>query len=112
MCLLTFSFYMLTQHPDIEHRLRQEIFEKVGPTGSPSYEQMREMKYTKAFLNGMNQCTVFHEERKIDTPCRGSQTLSTGVSNSPCQKHISHMSPTILAQSIKGPTTSLLFYLL
>ncbi|KAF8960252.1 cytochrome P450 [Flammula alnicola] len=51
MCLLTFSFYMLTQHPDIEQRLRQEIFEKVGPTGSPTYDQMREMKYMRAFLN-------------------------------------------------------------
>jgi hypothetical protein len=44
---------MLTQHPDIEHRLRKEIFEKVGATDSPTYEQMREMKYTRAFLNGM-----------------------------------------------------------
>ncbi|KIM42743.1 hypothetical protein M413DRAFT_444410 [Hebeloma cylindrosporum] len=51
MCLLSFSFYMLAQHPEIEHRLRQEIFEKVGATDSPTYEQMREMKYTRAFLN-------------------------------------------------------------
>ncbi|KAF8905809.1 cytochrome P450 [Gymnopilus junonius] len=38
MSLLSFSLYMLTQHPDIEKRLRQEIFDK--------------MRYMRAFLNG------------------------------------------------------------
>ncbi|CAA7269186.1 unnamed protein product [Cyclocybe aegerita] len=51
MTLLTFSVYMLSQHPDIEHRLRQEVFEKVGITSAPTYENMREMKYVRAFLN-------------------------------------------------------------
>ncbi|KAF8189728.1 cytochrome P450 [Pholiota molesta] len=49
--LLTFAFYMLTQHPDIERRLREEIFEKIGPVGNPTYEHMREMKFMRAFLN-------------------------------------------------------------
>ena len=53
MCLLTFSFYMLSEHPDIEKRLRQEIYDIVGPTGRPTYDHMREMKYMRAFLNGM-----------------------------------------------------------
>lgn len=51
MCLLAFSVYMLAEHPDIEKRLRQEIYEKVGPTAGPKYEHMREMKYMRAFLN-------------------------------------------------------------
>jgi cytochrome P450 len=51
MSLLTFSFYMLSEHPDIEQRLRQEIYEKVGQTGRPTYDQMREMKFMRAFLN-------------------------------------------------------------
>ncbi|KAJ3511197.1 hypothetical protein NLJ89_g4236 [Agrocybe chaxingu] len=51
MSLLTFSMYMLTQHPDIERRLREEIFEKVGPKGVPTYQSMRDMKYVRAFLN-------------------------------------------------------------
>ncbi|KAF8959368.1 cytochrome P450 [Flammula alnicola] len=64
MCLLAFSFYMLSEHPDIEHRLRQEIFEKVGPTNNPTYDQMREMKFVRAFLNGTSfdfilLCTSF-----------------------------------------------------
>ena len=44
---------MLAEHPDIEGRLREEIYEKVGETGSPTYDQIREMKYMRAFLNGM-----------------------------------------------------------
>ena len=61
MCLLTFSFYMLSEHPDIEKRLRQEIFDVVGQTGRPTYDQMREMKYMRAFLNGVysKSCTKF-----------------------------------------------------
>jgi cytochrome P450 len=53
MGLLTFSFYMLSEHPDIERRLRREIFDVVGQTGRPTYDQMREMKYMRAFINGM-----------------------------------------------------------
>ena len=56
MCLLTFSFYMLSEHPDIEKRLRQEIYDVVGQTGRPTYDQMREMKYMRAFLNGNYVC--------------------------------------------------------
>ena len=44
---------MLSEHPDIEHRLRQEIYERVGESERPTYDQMREMKYMRAFLNGM-----------------------------------------------------------
>ena len=52
MGLLTYSMYMLTEHPECEQRLRQEIFDKVGSTNKPTYDNMRELKYTKAFLNG------------------------------------------------------------
>ena len=44
---------MLAKHPDIEGRLREEIYQKVGETGRPTYDQIREMKYIRAFLNGM-----------------------------------------------------------
>ena len=44
---------MLSEHPDVEKRLRQEIYDKVGQTGRPRYDQMREMKYMRAFINGM-----------------------------------------------------------
>ncbi|KAF8164780.1 cytochrome P450 [Crassisporium funariophilum] len=51
MCLLTFAFYMLCEHPDIEKRLRNEVFELVGPRGRPTYDHMREMKFMRAFIN-------------------------------------------------------------
>ncbi|RDB15427.1 hypothetical protein Hypma_004172 [Hypsizygus marmoreus] len=48
---LTFAIYMLTQHPDITKRLREEIFRTVGQTGRPTYEHIKEMKYLRAFVN-------------------------------------------------------------
>ncbi|KAJ3576017.1 hypothetical protein NP233_g717 [Leucocoprinus birnbaumii] len=49
--LLTFSMYMLIEHPDIEQRLRNEIIEKVGSERNPTSEDIRELKYLRAFLN-------------------------------------------------------------
>ena len=42
---------MLAEHPEVERRLRHEIFDTVGETESPTYDHMREMKYLRAFLN-------------------------------------------------------------
>jgi cytochrome P450 len=42
---------MLTQHPDITRRLREEISNTVGHC-RPTLEQMKEMKYLRAFING------------------------------------------------------------
>lgn len=49
--LLSFGFYMLSQHPDILQRLRSEIVETVGLTKAPTYDELRNMKYLRAFLN-------------------------------------------------------------
>ena len=48
---LTFAIYMLTQHPHITKRLREEIATIVGMTGRPTYDQIKEMKYLRAFIN-------------------------------------------------------------
>ncbi|KAI9066444.1 cytochrome P450 monooxygenase pc-3 [Trametes sanguinea] len=48
---LTFGVYLLCQHPAVLKRLREEIFEHVGPTRRPTYEDIRNMKYLRAFLN-------------------------------------------------------------
>ncbi|KAF9563333.1 cytochrome P450 monooxygenase pc-1 [Agrocybe pediades] len=50
-CTLTYAFYMLCEHPDIAARLRQEILEHVGPTDRPTYENLRDLKYLRAFIN-------------------------------------------------------------
>jgi cytochrome P450 len=57
--LLTFAVYVLSQHPDITQRLRGEILSQVGPTKRPSYEDIREMKFLRAFINGLNFCFSF-----------------------------------------------------
>ncbi|KAF7331544.1 hypothetical protein MKEN_00033500 [Mycena kentingensis (nom. inval.)] len=48
---LTFSVYMLAEHPDILEKLRAEIFDTVGPARMPTYDDFRSMKYLRAFLN-------------------------------------------------------------
>ncbi|KAF9526730.1 cytochrome P450 [Crepidotus variabilis] len=48
---LTFAFYMLAEHPEIEARLRKEIISTVGPNKRPTYDDIREMKYLRAFIN-------------------------------------------------------------
>ncbi|PPQ71743.1 hypothetical protein CVT24_006507 [Panaeolus cyanescens] len=49
--LLSFSLYMLIENPHIEAKLRAEILKHVGASNTPTYENMREMKYMRAFLN-------------------------------------------------------------
>ncbi len=50
-CMLTFAVYALTQHPDVLARLRKEVLDVVGPTARPTYDNVREMKYMRAFIN-------------------------------------------------------------
>jgi len=47
---------MLIEHREMEQRLRQEILEKVGSERSPTSEDIRELKYLRAFLNGVSKC--------------------------------------------------------
>ncbi|KAJ7573580.1 cytochrome P450 [Mycena floridula] len=48
---LTFCVYILSQRPDILARLRKEVFEQVGSTRRPTYDDIRDMKYLRAFIN-------------------------------------------------------------
>lgn len=50
--MLTIATYFLSQYPHVVRRLRQEILSKVGPTRRPDYDDIREMKYLRAFING------------------------------------------------------------
>lgn len=49
---LTFVIYFLSMYPEVNARLRQEILEKVGPTRRPDYDDIRDMKYLRAVING------------------------------------------------------------
>ncbi|TFK35054.1 cytochrome P450 monooxygenase pc-3 [Crucibulum laeve] len=48
---LTFALYMMAEHPHITRRLRAEILGKVGPTNRPTYDDMRDMRFLRAFIN-------------------------------------------------------------
>jgi len=43
-------------HPEFLTRLREEILSLVGPTRRPTYDDIKELKYLRAVLNG----TYFH----------------------------------------------------
>ncbi|KAJ7239178.1 cytochrome P450 monooxygenase pc-3 [Mycena haematopus] len=49
--LLTFTVYMLAEHPEIVSKLREEILRVVGPTQRPTLDDFRTMKYLRAVLN-------------------------------------------------------------
>ena len=50
--LITFTVYMLSEHPHVYDRLRQEIVATVGNANRPTPEDLRNMKYLRAVLNG------------------------------------------------------------
>ena len=43
---------MLADHPDVFAHLRNEVLETLGPNGKIGPENLREMKYLRAVLNG------------------------------------------------------------
>ncbi|KAI0745823.1 cytochrome P450 monooxygenase pc-2 [Earliella scabrosa] len=48
---LTFAVYRLAEHPEMLRRLREEILDVVGPTRRPTYDDIRNLKYMRAFIN-------------------------------------------------------------
>ena len=50
--MMTVTVYFLSQYPSVLRRLREEILTKVGPTNRPTYDDIRDMKYLRAVLNG------------------------------------------------------------
>jgi len=43
-------------HPAILARLREEVLSHVGASRRPTYDDIRDMKYLRAFINGKRQC--------------------------------------------------------
>ncbi|KAF8338719.1 cytochrome P450 [Cantharellus anzutake] len=48
--LLTYAIYLLCLHPDVTATLRKEVLTYV-PNGSPTFDDIRKMKYLRAVLN-------------------------------------------------------------
>ncbi|KAK0501377.1 cytochrome P450 [Armillaria luteobubalina] len=65
--LLTFAMYMMCEHPKMAQRLRAEILEKLG-TRRPTYDDIRDLKYLRAFLNGVTSKIATTLPNKGRTP--------------------------------------------
>jgi len=55
---LTYVIYILSQYPHVMDRLRQEVLEHVGPTRRPTFDDIRDMKYLRAVLNGKSSAMI------------------------------------------------------
>ena len=77
---------MLAEHPDILARLRKEVLDTIGPTGKVSPENLKEMKYLRAVLNGEPFLTS--QYRSMLNFCRDSEVVSECVRvNIPSSSH-------------------------
>lgn len=44
-CLLTFVTYFMAMHPDVAARLRKEVADQVGLDRTPTFDDIRNMRY-------------------------------------------------------------------
>jgi cytochrome P450 len=49
-CTLSWLFYELSTKPEMVKKLRAEILDYVGPTTSPTYDNLKSMKYLQVFI--------------------------------------------------------------
>jgi cytochrome P450 len=63
---LTFIVYCLAMYPTVLVKLREEILEKVGPTRRPEYDDIKDMKYLRAVINGALFCCIVREQEEAD----------------------------------------------
>lgn len=70
---------MLIEHPEVERRLRKEMLERVGSKRSPTSEDIRGMRYLKAFLNGKKRMART-DVASTDLLCRSITPLRYCVS--------------------------------
>lgn len=62
-------------HPDVLKRLRAEILDKVGSSRRPTYDDIRDMKFLRAVINGQPQDIHSNLASNADLKspkCRGS----------------------------------------
>lgn len=65
--MLTIAVYFLSQYPVYLQRLREEILEKVGPTRRPTYDDIKEMKFLRAVLNGQHTLYFMYATHRLMT---------------------------------------------
>ena len=78
---LTFATYFLCMYSDVLHRLRAEVLQHVGPKRCPTYDDIKNMKYLRAFINGA-QRPSWPPSLSLNVMYRDLTTLSSSVSGS------------------------------
>lgn len=48
---LTWVFYCLATHPEVEKKAREELLSVLGKDGKPTYESLKDLKYINAVFN-------------------------------------------------------------
>ena len=79
---------MLADHPDVLARLRKEVLDTLGSNGKVNHENLREMKYLRAVLNG--QHSLASRRQSILTCPRDSEVVPkcVRISISPNSHHV------------------------
>ncbi|KAH0839505.1 cytochrome P450 [Lanmaoa asiatica] len=72
---LTFVVWMLSQHPNVLHKLREEILTVVGNSRSPTTKDLREMKYLKAVINGTSFQILMSTAPVVLPAAKGGQPI-------------------------------------
>lgn len=76
---LTVAMYLLSTHPHVMTRLREEVMTQVGPTDRPTCDQIRSMKYLRAVLN---------ETMRVFSPVPFNVRASVNASTLPATNHL------------------------
>ena len=77
---MTFMIYLLSQHPDVLARVRAEVLENVGPSAVPTYDNIRNMKYLRAVINGKPSFILYNHHNFQHLCHRNVETLPGRVS--------------------------------
>ena len=71
---------MLSEHPHVYDRLRQEVISTIGNEGRPTSEDLHNMKYLRAVLNGRHRIDLRNANGPhFDQHFRDIATLSPSV---------------------------------
>ncbi|KXS19473.1 cytochrome P450 [Gonapodya prolifera JEL478] len=99
---LTWVFYMLSSHPEVEAKCREEINRVFGKDGQPTYEKIKELKYLTATFN---ETLRLHANVPFNTPTCTKQTTLAGTGTTVYPGDIIQYSPWVMGrlQSIWGP---------
>ncbi|KXS12712.1 cytochrome P450 [Gonapodya prolifera JEL478] len=99
---LTWVFYMLSYHPEVEAKCREEIIRVFGDDGQPTYEKIKELKYLTATFN---ETLRLHANVPLNTPTCTKQTTLAGTGTTIYPGDIIQYSPWVMGrlQSIWGP---------